>query len=276
MLRSILIGLDGSGDNEGALELGLSWAKEHDALAVGVSVVDESGAQVSEQAAFASWFRRPIAEPLAYVARHRSRSILEKFAGRCQELQVRCKTVNESGTPDALLLEEAQWCDLVILRQQTRLAFESRDQGDETLDRMLKDSPRPVIVVPRSPKDGEAAIVAYDGSLHATQALYAFEATGLARSRTVHVVSVDPIRSEAARHVNRAVEFLRNHDVKAFEVPVESSENPVEVILREVRRRDTGLLVMGSCGQSTIREFSVGSVTRSILEKSPVPVFCHH
>jgi nucleotide-binding universal stress UspA family protein len=276
VLRSLLIGLDGSSDGEGALKLGLSWAKEHDALAVGVSVVDESGAVVSEQAAFASWFRRPIAEPLAYVARQRSRSILEKFEGRCQDLQVRCKAVNESGTPDALLLQEARWCDLVVLAQRKRSVFDSNDQASEMLARVLKDSPRPVIVVPRTPKDGEVVIIAYDGSLHATQALYAFEATGLARSRTVHVVSVDPIRSEAVRNVNRAVEFLRNHDVKAVDVAVETGENPVEAILREVLQRDAGLLVVGSCGQSMLREFSVGSVARSILEKSPVAVFCHH
>jgi nucleotide-binding universal stress UspA family protein len=276
VLRSILIGLDGSSDGEGALELGLSWAKEHDALAIGVSIVDESGVLVSEQPTFASWFRRPIAEPLTYVARHRSRAILEKFTGRCHKLQVRCKTVNESGTPNVQLLEEAQWCDLVVLRQQTRLAYGSEDQVDETLARVLKDSPRPVIVVPRSPKDGEVAIIAYDGSLQASRALYAFEASGLALSRTVYVVSVDSIRSEAVRHANRAIEFLRNHDIKAVDIPVETHDNPVEVILREIRQRNTGLLVMGSYGQPTVREFDIGSVTRSLLEKSPVAVFCYH
>jgi nucleotide-binding universal stress UspA family protein len=275
VLRSILIGLDGSSDGASALELGLSWASEYDALAVGVSVVDESGV-VSEQAAFASWFRRPIAEPLAYVARHRSRAILEKFTGRCLELNVRCKTVNEAGPPNVLLLEEAQWCDLVVLRHRPRMASDVRDQADEILAPALKDSPRPVIVVPKSAKAGEAVIVAYDGSLQATRALYAFEASGLARSRTVHVVSVAPNRPEAARHVNRAVEFLRNHDIKAVDVPVETPNNPVQVILSEVRQRDAGLLVMGAYGQPTIREFYIGSVTRSILEKSPVAVFCYH
>ena len=50
MLRSILIGLDGSRDGESAVELALSWAKAHDALAVGVSIVDETGILVAEQA----------------------------------------------------------------------------------------------------------------------------------------------------------------------------------------------------------------------------------
>ncbi len=276
MLRSLLIGLDGSDDGEGAFELALSWAKAHDALAVGVSIVDESGILVSEQAMFASGYHHAIAEPLVDVARHRSRVILEQFTGRCHQLHVHCKALSESGTPYVRLLDEAQRYDLVVLGQQTHFEYGWKDQADETLVRVLKDSPRPVVVVPKSPKDGEVVIVAYDGSLQASRALYAFEASGLARSRTVFVVSVASIRAEATRHANRAVEFLRNHDIKAVDVPVETHGDPAEVILKEVRRRDTGLLVMGAYGQPTLREFFIGSVTRTVLEKSPVAVFCYH
>jgi nucleotide-binding universal stress UspA family protein len=119
-------------------------------------------------------------------------------------------------------------------------------------------------------------VVAYDGSLQSSRALYAFEASGLARSRAVYVVSVATIRAEAVRHASRAVEFLRNHDVKAVDLPVETHDDPAGVILNEARRRDTGLLVMGAYGQPTLREFFIGSVTRTILEKSPAAVFCYH
>jgi nucleotide-binding universal stress UspA family protein len=33
------------------------------------------------------------------------------------------------------------------------------------------------------------------------------------------------------------------------------------------------MLVMGACGQPRFREFFVGSVTRTILEQNPIPVF---
>jgi nucleotide-binding universal stress UspA family protein len=276
MLRSILIGLDGSNDGEAAVELGLSWAKAHDALAIGVSVVDESGILVSEQAMFASGYHRPLTEPLVDSARHRARVILEQFTRRCHDLHVHCKAVTETGTPYVRMLEEAQRCDLIILGQKTHYEYGWKDQADETLARVLKDSPRPVVAVPRSPITGEAVVVAYDGSLQSSRALYAFQASGLSRSRSVYVVSVAPIRSEAARHANRAVEFLRNHDIKAVDIPVETHTKPAEVLLDEVRRRDTGLLVIGAYGQPTIREFFIGSVTRSILDHSPAPVFCYH
>lgn len=276
MLRSLLIGLDSSQDGEAAVELGLSWAKVHDALAVGLSIVDESGILVSEQALFASGYHDVLTEPLVEVARKRCREVLDQFIGRCRELHVHYKALEESGTPYVRLLEEAQRCDLVILGQKTHYEYGWNDLPDETLSRVLKDSPRPVVAVPRSPITGDVVIVAYDGSLQASRALYAFQASGLAHSRSVYVVSVDPVHQTAAHNANRAVDFLRNHDVKAVDVIVESHEKPSEVILKEIHRRDTGLLVMGAYGQPTVREFFLGSVTRSILEKARVPVFCYH
>jgi nucleotide-binding universal stress UspA family protein len=276
MLRSLLIGLDGSSDGEAAVDLGLSWAKAHDALAIGVSIVDESGILVSEQAMFSAGYHRPIGEPLVDVARHRSEAILEQFAQKCRTLHVQARTLSESGTPYVHLLEEAQRADLIVLGQRTHFEYGWKDQADETLARVLKDSPRPVVAVPRSAKSGEVVIVAYDGSLQASRALYAFEASGLARSRSVYVVSVAEDRSEAARHASRAIDFLNNHDVKAVDLPVEAHGDSAEMILKEVRRRDVGLLVMGAYGQPTLREFFIGSVTRTILDQSPVAVFCYH
>ena len=49
MLKSLLIGLDGSEDGRSVLELGLRWAKRFDALAVGLAVVDEPGILTSRR-----------------------------------------------------------------------------------------------------------------------------------------------------------------------------------------------------------------------------------
>ena len=45
---------------------------------------------------------------------------------------------------------------------------------------------------------------------------------------------------------------------------------------RHARRLKAGLLVMGAYGQPVLREFFLGSVTRTILEESPVPLFLYH
>lgn len=57
---------------------------------------------------------------------------------------------------------------------------------------------------------------------------------------------------------------------------LQSSAEAGKLIQEQVRRLKAGLLVMGAYGQPTLLEFFLGSVTRTILEESPVPVFLFH
>ena len=119
-------------------------------------------------------------------------------------------------------------------------------------------------------------VVAYDGSLQAARALAAFQATGLAESRDVHIVSVDASAGTAAQNAERAKTFLEHHGVKAVSHVCESSNPPATVILEQIGRLNAGLLVMGAYGQPLLREFFVGSVTRTLLRESPVPLLLFH
>jgi nucleotide-binding universal stress UspA family protein len=80
----------------------------------------------------------------------------------------------------------------------------------------------------------------------------------------------------AALHAERAVEFLKSHGIPVSACPVDSCGPPAEAILDRARLWDAGLLVMGAYGQPVLREFFLGSVTRTVLEESPVPVFLYH
>ncbi len=48
MLRSILVGLDGSDFSESAVELGIDWARRHNALLVGVGVATAESPAATE------------------------------------------------------------------------------------------------------------------------------------------------------------------------------------------------------------------------------------
>ena len=59
--------------------------------------------------------------------------------------------------------------------------------------------------------------------------------------------------------------------------PIESLEHePAAVLLEQVRRLAAGLIVMGAYGEPVLREFFLGSVSRTLLKESPVPVFLAH
>ncbi len=279
MLKSLLIGLDGSDGCWSAMELGLLWAKRFDALAVGVGVVDEPGILASGAVLLEGshhWHASDAAAPLLSNSRHRVEQALEQFTRRCVEAGVTCRTLEEIGTPYARIIGEAQNFDLVLLGRETHFSYGYEGEPDETLGKVLRDSPRPVVAVPKTIGKDEAVVIAYDGSLQASRALYAFEASGLGCRQKVHVVSVASDHQVAARLTDRAVEFLRYHGIKATPHAMDTSVPTSRAILNKVRHLEAGLLVMGAYGQPILREFFLGSVTRSVLEESLVPVFCYH
>ena len=106
--------------------------------------------------------------------------------------------------------------------------------------------------------------------------LQLLQAIGLDDPHEVHVVCVDAHKEKADLYVDRAVTFLQGHNVVAQAHALATSESPAHVLLQYVQQVQAGLLVMGSSDRSTLREFFGGSVTRTMLRESPVPLFLYH
>ena len=107
-------------------------------------------------------------------------------------------------------------------------------------------------------------------------ALCGYEYSGLAKILPVVVVSVHPEPGEAASIAERAIDYLRFHEIRAEAQPIHTRESASRVLLSECRRRKSAIMVMGSYGQSGLRELFLGSVTRDLLHESPVPLFLFH
>ncbi len=278
MLRSILVGLDGSAASLSAVRLGIDWARGAEALLVGLAIVDEPTIAAAAPAVLGG---PPNADPIIYRermadARRQVEQFLEQFSLRCAEAGVAGTVLEDVGLPCEQIALEAQRYDLILLGRKTRFHFEIDMRYDDTLVKVLKGSPRPVVVVPETRYEGRSAIIAYDGSVQAARALAAFHGLGLGRSCAVHVISVHSDRKEAARVAERAIDFLRFHDIRATAHPLESASPPAEAILDQLPALDAALLVMGAYGQPTLKEFFLGSVTRTLLQETPVPLFLFH
>jgi nucleotide-binding universal stress UspA family protein len=278
MLKGILVGLDGSVQTASTLELGIEWARRHDALLVGLGVIDEPAIARARPVMLGG---PPYADPIFFRehvadARRKVEQFLVQFALRCGEAGVACKVLEDAGSPGERIVTEAQRYDLILLSQKARFHFETGEGDEDTVRTVVKQSPRPVVVVPEGRRAGASVIVAYDGSLQASRALFAFVGLGLHESLQVHVVSVDPERREAARRAERAVDYLSSHEIKATAHHLDHPGDPSHVILRQVEQLGAGLVVMGAYGRPAFREFVLGSVTRTLLESSPTPLFLFH
>ena len=166
MLRSILVGLDGSPTSESAVELGIRWAGQFGALLVGIGIIDEPTIRKPEPVPLGAgpYKLRRDAEQMR-DARVKVEQLLERFVLRCTEAEVACKLLEDVGLPSEQILLEAQRFDLILLGRESHFHFETQDRADETLRRVIKHGPRPVVAVPESLPVGDAAVVAYDGSL---------------------------------------------------------------------------------------------------------------
>src|SRR5262249_46970308 len=102
------------------------------------------------------------------------------------------------------------------------------------------------------------------------------EATGLGSGRDVHVVSLDADHHAAARCGERAVDFLDQHGIRAT-LHAESCEpHTAERIMEHAYKLHAGLLVMGAYGKPFVTECVLGSVTRTLLAHSSIPLFLYH
>jgi nucleotide-binding universal stress UspA family protein len=278
MLRSILLGLDGSDDCLGAVELGIRWARQFDCLLVGIGVVDEPTIRGAHPLGKISPSYQAAYNQLLKENRHQVERALERFAIRCSEEQVACKLLEDEGPPCEKILTELQRYDLLILGCKTHFRHGSERHVCQTLENVLRNTPRPVVAVPAQPlvANGEAIVVAYDGSPPAARALQALVATGLCAQREVRIVTVHSESSlEAARIADHAVEFLRFHEIDATRVPL-VGHSSANLFLEHARQNHASLIVMGAYGQTRVTEFFFGSTTCEVLQKTSVPLLLYH
>ncbi|MBC8355808.1 MAG: universal stress protein [Planctomycetes bacterium] len=278
MLRSILLGLDGSDDSAGAIELGVRWAKRFDCLLIGIGIVDEPTIRGAHPPGQVNPSYQAAYNQLLTQGRHSVEQSLEQFAIRCSEEKVACKLLEDEGRPCEKILTELQRYDLLMLGCTTHFRHGSERHPCKTLETVLRETPRPVIAVPSRLTNlpGENIVVAYDGSTPAARALQALVATDLCSLGTVQILTVHSDSSlEAARIAECAVEFLRFHNVEATRVPLVGNAS-AELILEHAQENHANLVVMGAYGKTRITEFLFGSTTCQALQQTSIPLLLYH
>ncbi len=173
MVRTILLGLDGSPQASSLVTLGIAWARRFDALLVALGVIDEPALRGAHVAPPGGYLEK-LQEDWVGAARKEVEQLLEQLAIRCAEERVACKLLEDSGTPCEQILQEAQRFDLILLGRHAH--FEAQKGSCHTLANVLRQPPRPVIVVPETPlpPDEGPVLVAYDGTPQASRARYRY------------------------------------------------------------------------------------------------------
>ncbi len=278
MLKSILIGLDGTRCSAKAVELAVRWAHRTEATLVGLAVVDEPAIRGGAMVPLGGDSYKEHSEEVRLQRAHQQAThFLDTFTQTCVNAGVTSKPLEAVGDPHEQILLQAQRYDVILLGRQTAFKFATQEEPCDTLVHVIKHSPRPVVVVPEQlgPENGNV-VVAWDGSREAALTLQAFVCTGMAIGRTLHLVSIAEEHAVAETRVQRAADYLGWHQIPNQVHVVATEDNTAAVILKQIQALNASLLVMGAFGHSALREFFLGSVTRTLLDRAPIPLFVMH
>ncbi len=269
------------------LETGLppgQWRKEHLAvrpggrlfadILVGVSG-EEAGwhaldqaleIAAREQAVLHGFHATPSEEALTG---DKAQNVQLEFDLRCQAAQVAGKLSFDAGQVARSIYERSWWVDLIVLSLSYPPSPQPLAKLASGFRTILRQCSRPVLAVPGPASELSRALLAYDGSPKADEAL--FVATYVANQWNMPLVVVtvdtDRIKPEVQR---RAHEYLATHEVRAT---YEHKSGPAaEAILQASEQHASDLIIIGNYGPNPLLEVVRGSTVDDVLRASRQPV----
>lgn len=175
---------------------------------------------------------------------------------------------------------QARYSDLVIIGQTNPDDFSSTVQADFP-ESIIVNSGRPVLVVPFA---GEVnafprrPVIGWDTSREASRAI-TDALPILKNAEVVHVAVLNPDAFPYAHGEEPGADialYLARHGVKVEVTSRKVSGDVGDALLAFANEVGSDLLVLGGYGHSRFREMILGGVTKTVLEKSTIPVLMSH
>jgi nucleotide-binding universal stress UspA family protein len=278
MIKTILVGIDGSEHARTATNYALGLAARLDGRVLGLHVVDIVSIEgsffhdISGSLGFEPYL--DFSSKMRSVLQERGKALLEDFAELAAQRHVRADTVLGMGIVANEVVERARTADLVVIgRRGLNERFSTGLLGG-TGESVTRRCPKPVLITPLAFREIQHPLLAYDGSARAASAMqYAAELCAtLALPLTV--LSVNRDEEQGRRILNEASSYLAPYNIKT-ELELQQTGNAPERIANFIRERNHDLLFIGAYGHSRIIEMVLGSTTEYVLRNADCPVFLY-
>jgi len=140
--------------------------------------------------------------------------------------------------------------------------------------RIIQQCPRPILVAPRTETPLDRALLAYDGSPKAEEALFLSAYLSAKWDIPLWVVSVEEKPQPMPATLERARAYLHKRGVEAKTIFTKG--DPVSRILEIIQEQHCNLLILGGYGHTLIVEAVMGNVVDALLHAAPIPMLiCH-
>jgi nucleotide-binding universal stress UspA family protein len=172
------------------------------------------------------------------------------------------------GIVETIIEREADGHLVVIGKRGASADFAKGHLGSK-VERVVRQSVKPVLVSSRAFTQPGTAVIAFDGAASARKAVAYAATSPLFEGVALHVVMAARDDRESADRLAWARELLATR-IDAEVVLREGK--PEDVIGQEVSRVGAQMLVMGAYGHSPLRTMLVGSATTHMIRSCTIPV----
>jgi len=249
LLANILVSVSDKDKDWLALDQGLIFARRESGQIQGLHVAKSKNAGESEE------FRQLVSE----------------FDNRCQSAGIHGHLAIESGAIARVICERSHWTDLIV----TKVTYPPSDHPiarfGSGLRTMIRRCPRPILAIPDQLSDLNNALLAYNGTPKADEALYlaTYMATKWGIQLNVLIIEHEDIDSVTLS--DRAKQYISIHNSQANFIHHKPG-NRSEIILKTAQTYDCDFILMGGYKSSPVVEVVLGSVVDEVLRQSQIPL----
>ena len=162
--------------------------------------------------------------------------------------------------------------DLILIGKRGEGASGATDHLGGTMERVVRASGKPCLVVNRDYRELKKAVLAYDNGEICQKALRWICNEERVTDVDLHIISVGQAHGEgtAAESIKAAKAICQEHGKEAhFQLISGDAEDE---IADYIDTENADLLIMGAYGHSRIRELLIGSTTTDLLRRCHVPL----
>ena len=193
-----------------------------------------------------------------------------EFEGRCQAAGLEGSLTITSGRIARKICNQGRWSDLIVLNLKYPPSSDFLPALGSGFRTVLQRCPRPVLVVPNLTSPLQSALLAYDGSPKAQEALYVASYLCCCWEIPLLVLSVLERDHVTSQTLSKAREYLEGHDVKA--TYREESGAVVETILHVADKQGVDFIMMGGYPRAPLLDVVLGSVVDKVLRGTHIPL----
>lgn len=160
--------------------------------------------------------------------------------------------------------------DLIVIGKRGEAAdFDKMHLGSH-LERVVRSSHKPVLVVSRSFRSLDRMLIAFDGGTSAMKAIEYIASSANLNTMDCHLLNVGEDTVKSKKQIEGAAALLRD---SGYSVTAEIQPGqPEAIIASKIEQENIDLLVMGAYGHSRIRSLIIGSITTEMVRSCKVPV----